>query len=243
MSANLMLHCGAREVSREDLAGIPVPAPSRRWVPIGHAQVAETVTTALAECGFTVTRERYGLSRGERRLFGTLDIALPIAEQVTLAVGVRNSIDQSFPLGFCAGARVFVCDNLSFSAELMVRRLHTLNGHVRFLDDIVQCVAKLEAFRQAESLRIERMKEAVLSDVEADSLMLRAYERSLISPRLLPKLIQTWREPTYGEFAARTRWSLFNACTEVLGGMHGTNPQRHAQATMRLQALMCPPMN
>jgi hypothetical protein len=29
---------------------------------------------------------------------------------VSLAVGIRNSWDQSFPLGFCAGARVFVCD-------------------------------------------------------------------------------------------------------------------------------------
>lgn len=107
--SNLCLHRGAREVGREVLASVPTPPPSRRWVPIGHAQAVDTVEQALSSSGFRIERQRLGLSRDDARLFGVMDLTVEVAPDVTLAVGVRNSIDQSFPLGFCAGHRVFVC--------------------------------------------------------------------------------------------------------------------------------------
>ena len=71
--------------------------------------------------------------RDGSRFFGTLDLASPLAERTSLCVGIRNSTDQSFPLGFVAGSRVFVCDNLAFRSELMVRRKHTLHGERDFV--------------------------------------------------------------------------------------------------------------
>lgn len=241
--SKLCLHRGAREVQREALALVPVPPPSRRWVPVGHAQVVDTVERSLADCGLRVERQRYGLSRDDARLFGTLDLAVEVAPDVTLAVGVRNSIDQSFPLGFCAGHRVFVCDNLAFSAELMVRRKHTRFGADRFRDDIAGCVAKLEEFRLAEHARIARMREAPIGDVEAESFMLRAYEHRLVSHRLLPGLIGAWRDPAHEAFEGRTLWSLFNCFTLVMADRARSNPQAHAVATMRLQGLLNPGRN
>lgn len=241
--ARLVLHRGAREVPRETLASIITPPPSKRWVPIGHDRVILTVTATLETIGFRVDRERYALSGDDARLFGTLDISVEVAPDVTLAVGVRNSIDQTFPLGFCAGHRVFVCDNLAFSAELMVRRKHTRFGHDRFRDDITQCVAKLEEFRLAEQGRITRMRETTIGDVEAESFMLRAYEHRLVSHRQLPGLIEAWREPAHEAFEERTLWSLFNAFTLVMADRAKSNPQAHAAATMRLQGLLNPERN
>lgn len=241
--SNLFLHRGAREVPRDALSLVPVPSPSKRWVPIGHDQAVSTVVAALADSGFRLDRERYALSRDDGRLFGTLDLSVEVAHDVTLAVGIRNSIDQSFPLGFCAGSRVFVCDNLAFSAELMVRRKHTRFGADRFRDDIVQCIGRLDAFRQAERARVERMQRTELSDTRAESLMLRAYERRLVSHRQLPRIIDEWREPTHEAFEGRTLWSLFNCFTGVMNERARTNPQAHAAATMRLQALLNPERN
>ena len=242
-AARLFLHRGAREVPRDALALVEVPAPSKRWVPIGHDPAVTAVTETLAACGFSIRRERYALSQDDAKLFGTLDLGVDIAPDVTLAVGVRNSIDQTFPLGFCAGHRVFVCDNLAFSAELMVRRQHTRFGADRFREDIGQCVARLDAFKAAEQARIERMRDTPLSDVQAESLMLRAYEHRLVSHRLLPKVIETWREPTHEAFAERTLWALFNGFTLVMNDRALSNPQAHATATMRLQALLNPEPN
>ena len=237
--SKLMLHCGAREVDLDELAAVPTPEPTARWFPIGHATVIETVVRSLEDVGLVVERARYGLSRGDARMFATLDLGVEVVPGVKLAAGVRNSVDQSFPLGFCAGHRVFICDNLAFSAELLVRRKHTKFGLDRFKVDITDTVGRLAAFRAAEVERIVRMRDLDLSDTQAESLMLRAYEHDFISQRFLPKLIEAWRTPAFeGELAGRTAWSLFNCFTLVMADVSVTNPQRYAAATMKLQSLL-----
>ena len=111
-SSSLVLHAGARAVTLEELKAFRAPEPEGRWYPVSHARVVETVKATLHEAGYDIRKEQYGLMRGGGRFFGTLDLGTPVASGVTLAVGVRNSVDKSFPLGFCAGNRVFVCDNL-----------------------------------------------------------------------------------------------------------------------------------
>ena len=239
--ARLILHRGAREVPRAALASIETPPPSRRWLPIGHEQVVSTVSEALAGMGLRVERERYALSRDDARLFATLDIAVEVTPDIRLAIGIRNSHDQSFPLGFCAGNRVAVCDNLAFSAELMVRRKHTRFGHDRFRDDIGTCVARLDAFRTAEAARIARMREAELTDAQAESLILRSvYDQRIVSHRLILRLIEEWRQPPHEAFQPRTIWSLFNGFTSALAERARSHPQAFASATMKLQAFLLP---
>ena len=239
-NGRLVLHRGAREVSHDYLARVPTPSPSRRWFPVGHATFVDSVDECLTAQGFTIERRRYGLSGDDARLFGVYDLTVPVAEGVSVSVGIRNSLDQTFPLGFCAGHRVFICDNLAFSAELMTKRKHTRFGHDRFRDDILACVAQLDAFQAAEAFRIRGMREAGLSDTEAESVMLRALERRLISPRLVYKLIEAWREPPFEAFEPRTAWSLFNAFTLVMSDRARTNPTQHARDTMSLQTLLAP---
>ena len=105
----LVLHRGAQTVTTEELREYRAPPPSGRWYPLSHARVAETVKATLTESGYEVRREQYGVMRDGSRFFGTLDLGTPLVTGVTLAVGIRNSVDRSFPLGFCAGQRVFAC--------------------------------------------------------------------------------------------------------------------------------------
>ncbi|MBV9509480.1 MAG: DUF932 domain-containing protein [Caulobacteraceae bacterium] len=239
----LMLHCGAKEVSRSELATVEAPPPTRTWYPIKHSDVLDAVLETVDQTGFAVEKMRLALSRQGAQFFGTLDLRCPIAEGVTLAVGIRNSINQTLPLGFVAGTRVFVCDNLAFRSELLVSRKHTVNGRVRFREAIAQAVQGLETFRAVESRRVELMRAAALNDVEAESLILRAYERRIVSHRLLPDVIRGWREPGHDDFQARTTWSLYNAFTGALADRARSNPQQHAALTMRLAALLTPSEN
>jgi len=39
------------------------------------------------------------VSQDRHKFFGTLDLSTPVSDGVALAVGVRNSTDQTFPLG------------------------------------------------------------------------------------------------------------------------------------------------
>src|SRR4029077_14268488 len=119
-----------------------------------HGEVSDRVTKSLGDAGFEVAKARYGLSRNDARMFATLDLATPVASGVSLSVGVRNSLDKSLPLGFVAGSRVFVCDNLAFRSELLVRRNHTRNGALRFQEAICQAVQSLQQFKEVEGERI-----------------------------------------------------------------------------------------
>ena len=239
----LVLHCGAKEVSREELATVEAPPPTKTWFPIKHSDVLDAVLETVDQTGFVVEKMRLALSRQGAQFFGTLDLRCPIADGVSLAVGIRNSINQTLPLGFVAGTRVFVCDNLAFRSELLVSRKHTANGRVRFREAIAQAVQGLDSFRTVESRRVELLRAAALTDVEAESLMLRAYERRIVSHRLLPDVIRGWREPGHGDFQARTAWSLYNAFTGALADRARSNPQQHAALTIRLASLLTPSEN
>lgn len=238
MSSNLVLHCGARSVGEEELRAVKAPPPEGRWFPIAHAKVLDTVRGTLQDAGYTIQSQKLGLSRGNHRFFGTLDLSTPLASGVTLAVGVRNSTDKSFPLGFCAGNRVFCCDNLAFRAELLVKKKHTRFGEQRFGSSIATAVASLRSFKEVEEERIRRFMNTEVSADQADALILRAFEKGIISTPQLPDVIKKWREPSFEEFQPRTVWSLFNAFTTVLRPRAEKMPHLLAGQTMRLNALM-----
>jgi hypothetical protein len=239
-SSTLCLHAGARHVSPEELAQVKAPPPQGRWYPLSHGSVLTRVRETLGEAGYVVRREQLGLSRNDARFFGVLDLGTALTSGVSLAVGVRNSTDKSFPLGFAAGSRVFCCDNLAFRAELLVRKKHTRYGEQRFAQAIAEAVTRLSDFREAEGTRIKAMQQREVTAPVADSLILRAFEKGIVTAPLLPRVIKEWREPAFDEFRERTYWSLFNSFTAVLGERARTNPHGFAVTTMRLSAHLDP---
>jgi hypothetical protein len=237
-NARLILHCGGRQVSREELDQVEAPAATATWYPVKHATVYETVRAALTDAGFVIQRAQFGLSRSDARMFATLDLTSVLATGVTLAVGVRNSVDKSFPLGFTAGNRVFVCDNLAFRSDILVKKKHTRYGADRFAGEIARSVKTLSAFQKHESERVLALQHRELTDEAAEALMLRSFEGGLVSHRALPCVIREWRKPRYEEFEPRTAWSLLNAYTTVLAPRAKSNAQEYARQTMRLGGLI-----
>ena len=132
--------------------------PLRRPGP-GSRSGMQTSSTRSARslhgAGFEIRRLRFAVARRDARMFATMDLETSLARGVSLAVGIRNSTDKSLPLGFCAGSRVFVCDNLAFRSELLVHRKHTRFGEERFQEEICEAVTALDQFRVAEAARIE----------------------------------------------------------------------------------------
>lgn len=238
--SDLMIHAGGRLVLLDELRACKTPPAEGRWHPVSHVRVLDTVKETLRGAGYVIRSEQYGLARGEARFFGVLDLETPLAHGVGLSVGVRNSVDRSFPLGFAAGSRVFVCDNLAFRSELLVRRKHTANGMKAFGTAISGAVASLTSFKEAEEQRIQRMAGTELSPSQASHIILTAYRRGVISSLQLPKVCQAWEEPPHDDFRPRTTWSLFNAFTEVLRPRAVAAPSAFVAQTIRLNGLMLP---
>jgi hypothetical protein len=156
--------------------------------------VLSTVERTLGDAGFNISKAEHGLSQDNARYFGILTLASQICEGVSLAVGIRNSHDKTFPIGLCAGSRVFNCDNLSFASEIYVSKKHTRNGRERFNEGISQALTALNQFRSVEAARIACYRESSLDEPDAAATLLHAFEQGILSSRTLPVAIEEWRK-------------------------------------------------
>ena len=240
-NATLICHRGAREVTREELARVACPPPQGNWRPVPHVDVLTHAEQALTAAGYGIERAGLALSSDSARFFGTLTLRTPLSDGVNLAVGLRSSIDKSIALQWCCGSRVFVCDNLAFTAQTMITRKHTRFGIDRYQEAICKVVEDLSDYREYEAFRIREMQRREVTDEQAESVLLRAFEVGIIGPHALPIAINEWRKPSFPPFAeGKNAWRLYNALTFALGKRAKTNPQAHARSTIQLGALVLP---
>ena len=238
--AKMMLHCGAREVSRDELNLVPCPPPEGRWRPVPHGQVLDFAVKALTDAGYGVQKMRLGLARDDQRFWGTIVLESTIVHGVSLACAVASSLDQSTSLRYGYGHNVWICDNGAWRMERTIAKKHTTYAVDRYFEAICRCVAELSDFRRIEAERIGGMQNRFMSDDAALALLMRAYQdEGILSPRTLPIALKEWRTPSFEEFEARTAWSLFNSITYALADRRVSNPQSHSALTIRLGALLC----
>jgi hypothetical protein len=93
--ANLFLHCGSQNVSREQITTVATPQATATWCPIPHHALLTGVADTLSRAGMTIVSEAHGLSHDRNRYFGLLQIANSDAgsnaDDFGLVVGLRNT--------------------------------------------------------------------------------------------------------------------------------------------------------
>lgn len=231
-------HCGANLVTKGDLELIPAPPSTDTWFPIRHFDVLEAVEETIDSADFEIRSCRFSVSQQNQRFFGILDLKSDLADGVSLSVGIRNSNDKSFPIGFCIGNRTFVCDNLAFSSEIVISKRHTRFGEDRFREGIADVVAKLRDYQQLEAKRIEQLQVQSLTDERAESIVLRAWDKGIVGTRLLRPLLDEWRKPSFAEFESRTAWSMLSAYTHIAKDRQRRYPNKAAWEVMQFQQLL-----
>ncbi len=236
MKANLMLHCGAQRIEREQLSTVATPERTKTWVPIPHERLYQQVTDTLAGSGLAIVSEAHGLTRDGARYFGLLQVANGTSPaDFGLIVGLRNSHDKCFPAGLVVGAAVFVCDNLSFSGEVKLARKHTVHVERDLPQLVERAVGRLGELRRTQEQRFRAYQQRELNDPGAHDLIVRAMDARVLPVTKLPDVLKEWRQPRHPEFRAGwTGWRLFNAFTEVLKGNLDQLPRR----TQALHGLM-----
>src|SRR4051794_32654542 len=216
MTAKLMIHCGGHEIAREELMDVKTPPPTATWHPIPHATLLSEVEASLARNHLRVVAEQHALAREGDRYFGLLQIANGRERgDYGRVLGLRNSHDQTFPAGFVVGSRVFVCDNLAFSGEIVIARKHT-RWILRDLPRLVMGgVAQLTERWRSQEERYARYQATPVTDPDAHDLVIRALDVQAITTQQVTPVLRAWRTPEHAEFTDRTAWSLFNSFTAV----------------------------
>jgi len=232
-NSKLILHCGAETVGREVVDAVPTPEPSQskhgRWyVPVGHSEVINSVERSLNDVGVSVAEQHFALTKEGNRLFGLLTLGSDDGSDHALTVGIRNSHDKRFPVGLSLGSRVFVCDNLSFAGESVVRTLHTRFVRDRLPGVVGEAVAGLVAHRGQLEKRIALYKETpVENHRHLHDLVIRGFKARAIPAQAISQVVREFEEPRHPEFQDWSLWSCFNAFTEVLKNYGEIVPRTH----------------
>ena len=125
-NGQLLSHVDTDLVTRDQLAVITTPEPTRTWRPIPHIELIEKLQQALWESRIGIREEKFALRHDGSTLFGVLQLAYKDTPDGQAALGIRTSNDKSMSIQICAGLSVFVCDNLVFRGDLIaLNRKHT----------------------------------------------------------------------------------------------------------------------
>jgi hypothetical protein len=231
----LVLHAGAHEATREQIFETKTPEATKTFTPISHGGFLSIVTSVLLGIGLTIQREAFGLWRDNQRMFGVLQVANgKNPDDYAMLVGLRNSHDHSFAASLALGSLVFVCDNMAFSGEVTLSRMHT--AHImRDLPGLVNTgIAKLNGMRGYQDKRIAAYKDVILDNKDASHLIIEALRNQVINVQRVDDVVREWYTPSHEDFAPRTGWSLFNAFTEALKGSGAALQPR----TLRLHGML-----
>jgi hypothetical protein len=217
---SMMIHVGGKHVDRRDLPLVATPDATGTWHPVPHDLLATELEAALDRSGYEVTEQQHALARDGKQYFGFYQIARPQMRDLgyTAMVGLRNSHDQSLPVGIVGGSHVFVCDNLAFSGEIKLFRKHTKN----VLNDLDyrtwKAMTGLASIFEAQDRRYSQYRSTVIDQYQADHIAIELLRSDALPQKQFPKLIEQWRQPAHEEHTEGgwTAWRLFNAATEAL---------------------------
>lgn len=223
----LVLHCGGRNVTWDELRKIPTPAATDTHFPIPHYAFVETVLDGLSFHGYSPKEAAYAVSGPDgQRFFGV--IALENRDRhMQWVLGIQGAHDKSSTRRGMLGTQCFVCDNMAFSGKAVFEfsRKHTVN----IMRDLPRLVStKLAGLRAAitdEGDRIHRMQEALIPDSKTlNDAIMRLYRGGAITASQIAHVLREYSRPgipgghegdhDWG-MANVTPWRLLNCVTEI----------------------------
>ena len=208
----LLSHVDTDLVSREQLALVETPAPTRSFKPVPHIELVETLQQVLLKNQISIRKEQFALRRDGSTLFGVLQLAYQDTPDGTAALGLRTSNNRTMSIQLCAGLSVFVCDNMVFRGDLIaLNRKHTAGLHLR--TELNHAVLRFQDHFGKLTGEILNLKERNLLDTDAKALIHDAFIQGIMPIRLFPEVSNLYFEPFVDEFRPRNAWSLHNAFT------------------------------
>jgi hypothetical protein len=205
--AKLIAHKGAQIVSREQLAEYIPPPATATFQPIGHKKLVDTLTEVMEYRGMHITREQFAVQGA--KLFGTFDLQWMKMEEYGAAVGFRHATDKSMSIQIAVGARVFVCDNMSFHGDLIAIRKHT--SKLQLDEEMDRAMFRYQqGFRRlVDDIHVQETTEVDYAD--SKSYVYDIFRQKIVPMRLFHPVVDDWHQMTIDKVG--TAWELHNCLT------------------------------
>jgi hypothetical protein len=257
--ASISLHCGGSLVARDVAEAVETPPGTNTHKPVPHKTVITEVHAEIARRGLPIAKEQYALSCEGQRLFGLIDITdgPGMPDGMGVSLGFRNAHDKAWALGLAGGTRVFICDNLVFSGDVVRYRKHTSRiDAAKVIEGVMELVleethdfaAWMEGMKSIQLTDLQA-KEIVIDMWDADALPIAAVKpawhmyRDAADPARLVRRVgeRKYLERVSGVgtdggdiiklsdlYGERTLWSLYNCCTEAFKPLRMDNQLRRS---------------
>ena len=225
MSSTLMTHSStmkAQAVTYNQLATIPTPeAMGPRHKPVPHLALVDAMLREADNRGFNISKSEYAVAAGGAVLFGVLDLVSKGAdlrgETMGLSLGFRSGNDQSMAIKVVAGQRVFVCDNLALSGDLVAM----VEKHTTGLVLVDEVKMGFDRYLQQTTVLVEQVKRlqvAGVTDERAKALIFDIFAAKVVPSRLLDDVAEFYFQPSEArpDCQPRTMWGLHNAFTRAM---------------------------
>lgn len=222
-----MLHTGARAVDYNGLRTLPIPSATDTHVPIPHHSVVDMVKYSLGFFGHEIVEENYGVTPDGARFFGVLSLRSEYGDY-TDTVGLRNSHDKRFPIGISFGSRVFVCDNLAFNGDHVIKRKHTANAKRDLPGLVAEVVEPLRDQRVSQARMFDAYRHTALLEAQVDMAIMQLYRRGVLNVTRIAEVLDAYEHPPH-DWGSETAWRLFNAATFSLTGRVAEDPSQTAR--------------
>lgn len=233
---------GAATHSRQDIANAYTPQASGSYSPVPYDALLNTVDRVLQDNGLIIANEQHQLVKPMKDVqhpsaYGQLFSVLNLANlddsrgEVSFSVGVRSSHDKSLSASICAGSRVMVCSNLSFSAEWIASRKHTGNILTELPLIIDTIVKQFPEARDTQEQLFDTLRDTTITEKQALWMVYQGAKNKAINARDIVPIMDELlcvdsdrnREQHDDGSDTPTLWRLFNAGTQVHKGIQKKN--------------------
>lgn len=219
---SLMLHAGAEEIEYPALRELETPEGTATHVPIPHYRLVDLVAHSLGYYGHEVIEQHHGVTPDGNRYFGVLTLKSDYTGYTDM-VGLRNSHDRTLPVGISFGSQVFVCDNLAFCADQVIKTKHTQKLKLRLPGLVGEMIEPIADQREAQHQKLLAYQGTEMTDELADQTIMQFYRHGVINVQRIATVLDQWGNPAH-DWGDKTAWRLFNATTFAIAGKVLENP-------------------
>lgn len=201
-------------LNREQLKLVPAPTRTNTWTPVQHFDFVDALTSELNSRKIDIKREEFAVQNHGTMIFGVMDLELKSEPDYGFAIGFRASNNKRVALQIAVGTRVFVCDNLCFSGQLIaLNKKHS--GNLQLDSEIRRAMDRYQEKASLFKGDIEKQKNRTITDEEAKIIIYEVFKEKYFPIRHFLPVSESYFEPAFESFKPRTMWSLNNAFTEA----------------------------
>ena len=211
----LCLHAGAQHKTRKQIEELPLGLPmGNRHVIRPFINDIVLVDHYLGEYGLRVRDEAYGVTFNDNglpaRFFGAMEIESSNTE-FALTVGLRGSYDQTLPRGLAVGSRVFVCDNLAFSSDIVMHTRQTTFVENRIPEMLRKAVSQIPQLADKQAGDFNNYKEMRILHKDGDALLMQCLRKEVLTMTQFAKAVEFWDKSEDDSV-----WGLYNVVTAAI---------------------------